>query len=67
MPFFHRLQGRLATQGSLRKLLVVEPDIALERCFQLFARSEMMAFLHCPDATVEPLNDAVSSGWLWLC
>lgn len=29
VPVFHRLQGRLAAEGRLWKLLVVEPDSAL--------------------------------------
>jgi len=36
-PIFHRLQGRHAAQGRLRELLVVEPDLAMQRGFQFFA------------------------------
>ena len=31
VPVFHRLQGRLAAQCCLRQLLVVEPDVAVQR------------------------------------
>jgi hypothetical protein len=37
VPIFHRLQGRLAAQGGLRQLLVVEPDVAVQRGLQFFA------------------------------
>ena len=37
VPVLHPLQGRLAHQSRLRELLVVKPDIAVQRCFQLFA------------------------------
>ena len=43
VPVFHRLQGRLAAQGGLRQLLVVEPDVAVQRGLQLFTGSEVVA------------------------
>ncbi|MFT5870931.1 MAG: hypothetical protein ACI8TF_003062 [Paracoccaceae bacterium] len=43
VPVFHGLQGRLAAQGGLRQLLVVEPDVAVQRGLQLFTGSEVVA------------------------
>ena len=37
VPVFHGLQGRLAAQSRLRQLLVVEPDVTMQRGFQFFA------------------------------
>ena len=31
VPVLHGLQGRLAAQGRLRELLIVEPDVAVQR------------------------------------
>ena len=36
VPVLHCLQGRLAAQGWLRELLVVEPDIAVQRGLRFF-------------------------------
>ena len=43
VPVFHRLQGRLAAQGGLRQLLVIKPDVAVQRGLQLFTGSEVVA------------------------
>ena len=42
----------------------MERYIALQFCFQPFARSEAVASPHFLDATVEPLDHAVSLGRL---
>ena len=37
VPVLHRLQGGFAAQGRLGKLLVVEPDVSVQRRLQFFA------------------------------
>jgi hypothetical protein len=43
VPVFHRLQGCFAAQDGLRKLLVVEPDVAMQSRLQFFTGSEVVA------------------------
>jgi hypothetical protein len=59
VPALHGLQGYPAAQGGLRELLVVEPDIAVQRDLQFFPGTEMVALQHVFDATVEALDHAV--------
>ena len=42
VPVLHRLQGRLAAQGGLRQLLIVEQHVAVQRGFQFLARTEVV-------------------------
>jgi hypothetical protein len=46
----------------LRELLVVEPDIAVQRGFQFLTGSEMVALQHLLDPAVEALDHAVGLG-----
>ena len=49
----------------MRELLVVEPDIAVQRGFQFFAGSEVVTFQHVFDTTVEALDHTVCPGRSW--
>jgi hypothetical protein len=55
----------------LRELLVVEPDIAVQRGFQFLTGSEMVALKHLLDPAVETLDHAArhcprTNGGQWL-
>ena len=54
-------KGDLQPKADLRKLLIVEPDEAMQRSIQFFARSEVVA-LHVLNASIEPLNPPVGLG-----
>jgi len=43
----------------LRELLVVEPDVAVQRGFQFLARAEVVALKHLLDPAVEAFDHAV--------
>jgi len=43
---------------------MVEPDIAVPRCLQLLAGSEVVALQHFLDAAVEPLDHSIGLGRL---
>jgi hypothetical protein len=62
VPILHRLQGRLAAQGRLRQLLVAEPDVAVQRGFEVLARPDVVALQHLLDPAVEALDHAVGPG-----
>ena len=59
LPSLERLNGRLMIQGLLRKLLVVEQRVAMQRGFQLFAGPEVVRLQHLLDPAVEALDHAV--------
>jgi hypothetical protein len=46
----------------LRQLLVVEPDVTVQRALQLLAGPEVVALQNLLDAPVEALDHAVGSG-----
>jgi hypothetical protein len=64
VPVLHGLQGCLAGQGWLRKLLIVQSDVAVQPGFQLFSGMEMVALQHFLYPAVEPLDHAVGSRML---
>lgn len=63
VPVLPRLQGGLAAQGWLGKLLIVEQNVAVQRGFQLPARTEVVALQHFLDPAVEALYHGVG---LWM-
>jgi|TARA_B110000879_G_C11104757_1_gene484760 hypothetical protein len=54
VPILHGLLGRFAAQGQLRKLLVVEQEVAIQHSIQLLTGAEMLALEYIFDATVVP-------------
>ena len=58
-PSLHGLDGGLLVECFLRQVLVVQPDVARERGFQIRATLEVVASQHLADATMEAFDHAV--------
>ena len=59
LPVLHGLNGRAMTDRFLRQMVVVQPDIALERGFQIVAAAEVVRAQDLGNAAVEALDHAV--------
>jgi hypothetical protein len=67
VPVFHRLQGRPLGQCCLRKLLIVEHDIAQNGLLKILAVLEPMALQDVFDPAIESLDHAICLRSHWWC
>jgi|GEM_PF-5652228 hypothetical protein len=59
IPVLHGLKGRATLECCLRQVMSIQPNVAHERAFEVFAASEVVAAQHLFDAAVEALDHAV--------
>ena len=61
VPSFHGLDGRDMSQGFLGNVVIVQPDVAMNRCLQRFAAVEAMGGEYLADAPVNSRTTASRS------
>jgi len=65
-PFFHGLDREFASQRRLRKLMVVQDDIALQGLRQVFTGFEVVRLQDVADAAVASFHHSIGLRSSWL-
>ena len=62
MPIFHGLHGRLALQGRLRQLVVLQRHMAQKRLLQILRTFELTSLGYIHNAPIEAVDHHVAAG-----